>query len=81
VVREQYRMTFLLVTHNLSFAARISSRVAVMYLGRIVEQAPAEQFFRRPAPLPLSRHSHHAHRPGLQPDRGWVAGQVSGVAL
>jgi oligopeptide/dipeptide ABC transporter ATP-binding protein len=47
-VREQYRMTFFLVTHNLSFAARISSRVAVMYLGRIVEQAPAEQFFRQP---------------------------------
>jgi peptide/nickel transport system ATP-binding protein len=47
-VREQYRMTFFLVTHNLSFAARISSRVAVMYLGRIVEQAPAAQFFRRP---------------------------------
>ncbi|MCI5180222.1 MAG: ATP-binding cassette domain-containing protein, partial [Candidatus Electrothrix sp. AW3_4] len=44
-VREQYRMTFFLVTHNLSFAARISSRVAVMYLGRIVEQAPAAQFF------------------------------------
>ncbi|MCI5194515.1 MAG: hypothetical protein D3915_15575 [Candidatus Electrothrix sp. AU1_5] len=41
-------MTFFLVTHNLSFAARISSRVAVMYLGRIVEQAPAEQFFQRP---------------------------------
>lgn len=47
-VREQYRMTFFLVTHNLSFAARISSRVAVMYLGRIVEQAPAAQFFQRP---------------------------------
>lgn len=48
-VREQYRMTFFLVTHNLSFAARISSRVAVMYLGRIVEQAPAAQFFERPS--------------------------------
>ncbi|MCI5228286.1 MAG: hypothetical protein D3918_16935, partial [Candidatus Electrothrix sp. AX2] len=33
---------------SLSFAARISSRVAVMYLGRIVEQAPAAQFFQRP---------------------------------
>ena len=48
-IREQQRMTFFLITHNLSFAAQISSKIAVMYQGRIVEQASAEQFFRCPS--------------------------------
>lgn len=47
-IREQYRMTFFLVTHNLSLVKKIGTTVAVMYLGRIVEKAPAEQFFLQP---------------------------------
>ncbi|MFI9385965.1 ABC transporter ATP-binding protein [Kutzneria sp. NPDC052558] len=38
----------LMVTHDLAAAERIADRVAVMYAGRIVENAPAEAFFARP---------------------------------
>jgi oligopeptide/dipeptide ABC transporter ATP-binding protein len=38
----------LMITHDLSTAARFANRIAVMYLGRIVEEGPAEQVVREP---------------------------------
>jgi peptide/nickel transport system ATP-binding protein len=38
----------LMITHDLSTAARFADRIAVMYLGRIVEEGPAEQVVRSP---------------------------------
>ncbi len=38
----------ILITHDLGVVARLADRVAVMYAGRIVEQGPAEDIFRRP---------------------------------
>ena len=38
----------LMITHDLSTAARFADRIAVMYLGRIVEQGPAEAVVREP---------------------------------
>jgi peptide/nickel transport system ATP-binding protein len=38
----------LMITHDLSTAARFADRIAVMYLGRIVEEGPAEQVVREP---------------------------------
>lgn len=40
----------LMITHDLSAAARIADRIAVMYAGRIVEQADARAFFGEPGP-------------------------------
>lgn len=46
----------LMITHDLAAAERIADTVAVMYAGRIVELAPAEEFFGRPGPRhPYSR--------------------------
>ena len=38
----------LMITHDLSTAARFSDRIAVMYLGRIVEEGPAREVVRNP---------------------------------
>ncbi|MGZ4461639.1 MAG: ABC transporter ATP-binding protein [Gaiellaceae bacterium] len=38
----------LMITHDLSTAARFADRIAVMYLGRIVEEGPAQEVVRNP---------------------------------
>lgn len=47
-LQDELELTYLFVSHNLSVARHISSTIAVMYLGRIVEQAPADQLFADP---------------------------------
>ncbi len=47
-LQSEYKFTILLITHDLSVVEYISDEVAVMYLGRIVEQAPTEELFDDP---------------------------------
>ena len=42
-------LTYLFISHNLAVVRHISTRIAVMYLGRIVELAEADALFARPA--------------------------------
>ncbi len=42
-LQKRYRLTYLFISHNLNIVEHISDRVAVMYLGRIVEVALVEQ--------------------------------------
>jgi peptide/nickel transport system ATP-binding protein len=44
----QAGVTILVVTHDLGLAWNVADRVAVMYLGRIVEDAPAERLLTHP---------------------------------
>ena len=44
-LQEQRQMTMILVTHDLTMAARRAHEIAVMYAGGIVEKAPADRFF------------------------------------
>jgi oligopeptide/dipeptide ABC transporter ATP-binding protein len=48
-VRERHSLTYLFVSHDLSLVRHISDRVAIMYLGRIVEIGPAGKVFAEPA--------------------------------
>jgi peptide/nickel transport system ATP-binding protein len=48
-MREAYRLSMLLISHDLGIIAGNADRVAVMYAGRIVEQAPVRGIFRAPA--------------------------------
>lgn len=42
------RFTFVIITHNMQQAARVSQRVAVFHLGQLVEQGDTEEIFVRP---------------------------------
>jgi oligopeptide/dipeptide ABC transporter ATP-binding protein len=48
-LRTVFGLSMLLITHDLGVVAEMADRVAVMYCGRIVEQAPVTQIFRAPA--------------------------------
>ena len=47
-LREKFALTYLFISHDLSVVERLSDRVAIMYLGRIVEMGPAKDVFARP---------------------------------
>ena len=47
-LRKERGLTYLFITHDLSLAWVIADRIAVMYLGRIMEIGPAEQVIRSP---------------------------------
>ncbi len=47
-LREQLGLTYLFIGHNLDVVRHVSDQVAVMYLGSIVEIAPAEDLFSNP---------------------------------
>ena len=47
-LQKKYGMTYLFITHNLAVIRSISDRVIVMYLGKIVEEAPTDELFKNP---------------------------------
>jgi peptide/nickel transport system ATP-binding protein/oligopeptide transport system ATP-binding protein len=70
-------LTYLFISHNLAVVRHISTRIAVMYLGRIVEAAEADVLFARPehpytrallASVPVSHPSHRGRRIRLEGD-------------
>jgi peptide/nickel transport system ATP-binding protein len=47
-LQRRFGLTYLFISHNLAVVYHISTRVGVMYLGRLVEVAPTDSLFRRP---------------------------------
>ncbi|MBW2241879.1 MAG: dipeptide ABC transporter ATP-binding protein [Deltaproteobacteria bacterium] len=48
-LREELGLSYLFISHDLSVVRHVSDRIAVMYLGQIVEVAPAARLFEAPA--------------------------------
>jgi peptide/nickel transport system ATP-binding protein len=47
-IQKQFDLTFLFITHDLSLMRNVATRIAIMYLGKIAEIAPAADFFDTP---------------------------------
>lgn len=47
-LRKELGLTYLLISHNLAVVEHLATRVAVMYLGRIVEEAETDRLFQNP---------------------------------
>jgi peptide/nickel transport system ATP-binding protein len=47
-LRRELGLTYLFISHNLAVVEHLATRVAVMYLGRLVEEAPTQELFRNP---------------------------------
>ena len=47
-LQEKFRLTYLFISHDLRVVRHISDRVAVMYLGKVVEFAPSGELYKNP---------------------------------
>jgi peptide/nickel transport system ATP-binding protein len=47
-LQQEYQLSYLFITHDLSLMRNVASRVAIMYLGKICEIADTVEFFRNP---------------------------------
>jgi oligopeptide/dipeptide ABC transporter ATP-binding protein len=74
-LRERLGLTYLFISHDLAVVGQVCERIAVMYLGRIVEEAPAAELVRDPkhpyaqallSAVPVPDPGHARHRQELR---------------
>lgn len=47
-LQRELGLSYLFIAHNLAVVKQVSDRIAIMYLGRVVELAPADEIYQRP---------------------------------
>ena len=78
-LQQERGLTYMFITHDLSVVNHFSDEIAVMYLGRIVEKAPAEELFAHPL-HPYTRALLSAipyPRLGKKPERILIHGEIT----
>lgn len=75
-LQEEYGLSYLFISHDLSVVEHLCDRVGVMYLGRIVELARVQEFRKSPR-HPYTR-SLKASVPVADPDRPWQPAPLEG---
>ena len=85
-LQREKHMTYIFITHDLSLMRNISTRVAILYLGRIAEFAPTEDFFSRPehpytkmllSSIPVVSLEEEAAKPARVESRGEIPSPVN----
>ena len=92
-LQDEFRLTYLFVAHDLSVVRHVSDRIAVMYLGKLMELSPSEELYTKPIhpytfallsaiPIPDPRgepppRAHRGERRAAQPDRPALAAASS----
>jgi oligopeptide/dipeptide ABC transporter ATP-binding protein len=86
-LQQELGLTYLFISHNLAVVRHISNRLAVMYLGRIVEMGDVEDLFARPAhpytrallsAVPIRHPDERRERPTLRGDAPSAIGAAAG---
>lgn len=67
--RQEFKMSLIIITHDLGVVAQLADKVAVMYAGKIVENAPVEAIFRSPQHPYTQALVASIPRLGAQPER------------
>jgi oligopeptide/dipeptide ABC transporter ATP-binding protein len=77
-LQADFHVSYLFISHDLAVVRQVADRVAVMYLGRIVEEAPTEALFERP----LHPYTQVLRRsiPTPDPDSAWHPPVLAGEA-
>jgi oligopeptide/dipeptide ABC transporter ATP-binding protein len=75
-LQQELQLAMLFISHDLRVVGHLSDRVLIMYLGRMMEQAPTRQLFARPL-HPYTQALFQA-LPRLEPGRGRKRSRLSG---
>ncbi len=85
-LQQEFRLSYLFITHDLSLMRNVASRVAIMYLGKICEIAAAADFFQSPlhpytqmllSSIPVISEAEEAYKPKKVVSRGEIPSPVN----
>ncbi|MGE4069575.1 MAG: oligopeptide/dipeptide ABC transporter ATP-binding protein [Lysobacterales bacterium] len=77
-LQQELGLSILIITHNLNIVRHVADHMAIMYLGRFVEQGPSAEIFRHPR-HPYTRallSANPSHDPGVVAERLQLQGEI-----
>lgn len=85
-LQKQFNLAYLFITHDLSLMRNMATKIAIMYLGKICEQAKADDFFQNPlhpytrmllSSIPVASESEEALKPAQIFSKGEIPSPVN----